>query len=91
MFPQKILKLGALKSHFQCSERTNFKNLTSCRSSRFYFIFCAVFEIVLDITFSYKYTDSNPLGIARGQSHSNFMLFLIVGNIADWSCHIMGS
>ena len=59
-----------------------FIGVTSRRSSRLYFIFCAVFEIVLDI---YHFQLSilivcalhrhgscvNPLGIARGQSHSN--------------------
>ena len=63
-----------------------FIGVTSRRSSRFYFIFYVVFEIVLDI---YHFQLSilivcalhrhgscvNPLGIARGQSHSNFMLF----------------
>ena len=59
-----------------------FIGVTSRRSSRLYFIFCAVFEIVLDM---YHFQLSilivcalhrhgscvNPLGIAHGQSHSN--------------------
>ena len=61
-----------------------FIGVTSRRSSRLYFIFCAFFEIVLDI---YHFQLSilihvvcalhrhrscvNPLGIAHGQSHSN--------------------
>ena len=63
-----------------------FIGVTSRRSSRFYFIFYVVFEIVLDI---YHFQLSilivcalhrqgscvNPLGIARGQSPLNFMLF----------------
>ena len=42
---------------------------------------------------NYRYGSCvNPLGIARGQWHSNFMLrCILVGNVADWSFHIMGS
>ena len=63
-----------------------FIGVTSRRNRRFYFIFCAGFETVLDI---YHFQLSilivcalhrhgscvNPLGIARGQSQSTFMLF----------------
>ena len=63
-----------------------FIGVTSRRNRRFYFIFCAGFETVLDI---YHFQLSilivcalhrhgscvNPLGIARGQSQSSFMLF----------------
>ena len=63
-----------------------FIGVTSLRISRFYFIFFAVFEIVLDIyhfqlsilivCVLHRYGSCvNPLGIARGQSHSSFMLF----------------
>ena len=98
MLPQKILKSWCSETSFLVFWEDKFcKNcslnqlsflclfsvgVTSRKSSRLYFIFCAVFEIVLDI---YHFQLSilivcalhrhgscvNPLGIARGQSHSN--------------------
>ena len=83
-----------------------FIGVTSRRSSRLYFIFCAVFEIVLDI---YHFQLSilivcalhrhgscvNPLGIAHGQSHSNFMLFqletLLIGLFISWGVKLFSS
>ena len=79
---------------------------TSRRSSRFYFVFCVVFEIVLDI-YHFQLTILivcalhrhgscvNPLGIARGQSHLNFMLFqletLLIGLLISWGVKLFSS
>ena len=83
-----------------------FIGVTSLRISRFYFIFCAVFEIVLDIyhfqlsilivCVLHRYGSCvNPLGIARGQSHSSFMLFqfetLLIGLFISWGVKLFSS
>ena len=64
-------------------------DVTSRRSSRCYFIFCAVFKIVLDCLAPARF-----LGQSAGDctwSNALQVHAILVGNVDDWSFHIMGS
>ena len=92
--PRIFWNLGALKRHFQSSEMKNFKSVTSSRSSRFYFYFMQFLKLLWNRYHYVACTSTVLVLICWGYAPRSIALQLpamLVGNIADWSFHIMGS